>query len=134
MKDKYTAVWVSHSSLSDYLKCPRLYYLKNIYRDPKTNKKIKLMTPALALGQSVHEVLESLSVLRVKDRFNNALPVRFEEVWKKFHGKQGGFFDEETEYRYRQRAEEMLRRVYNYPGPIKQLAVKIPQELPYYWL
>src|SRR3990167_11317573 len=65
IKDKFSAVWISHSSIGDYLKCPRAYYLKNVYRDPKTNHKITLMQPSLALGQIVHEVIESLSRLQV---------------------------------------------------------------------
>ena len=63
MADKYTAYWVSHSSINDFLKCPRAYFLKNVYKDPKTGRKIKLISPPLALGQAVHEVVESLSVL-----------------------------------------------------------------------
>ena len=78
MKDKYSAVWVSHSSISDYLKCPRAYYLKNVYRDPKTNRKISVMEPPLALGQAVHEAIESLSALPVEERFTTPLLERFE--------------------------------------------------------
>ena len=62
-KDKYAALWVSHSSMTDFLNCPRSYFLRNIYRDKTTGKKISLISPALALVQVVHEVLESLSVL-----------------------------------------------------------------------
>jgi len=31
-KDKFAAIWISHSSISDFLKCPRSYFLKNIYK------------------------------------------------------------------------------------------------------
>ncbi len=133
-KDKYSAVWVSHTSISDFLKCPRGYYLKNVYKDPKTNHKIKLMSPPLALGQSVHEVLESLSKLRKEERFSEPLPVKFDRAWEKVSGKKGGFFDTDSEYRYKQRGLEMLKRVWNNPGPIKRSAVKIQQDLPYYWI
>jgi len=68
-KDIYSAVYVSHTSISDFLVCPRAYFLKNVYRDPKTRHKIKLMSPPLALGQVIHEVLESLSLLPTEDRF-----------------------------------------------------------------
>ena len=74
-KDKYTAVWVSHSSMSDYLKCPRLYFLRNVYRDPKTNHKVALMQPPLALGQVVHDTIESLSRLPAEARFTNHLSI-----------------------------------------------------------
>jgi len=132
--DKYTAVWVSHTSISDWLKCPRAYFLKNVYRDPRTKHKIKLMTPALALGQSVHEVLESLSQLPKDRRFDEPLPNKFERAWSKVRGDRGGFSDEDVEYSYKKRGLDMLARVYNHPGPINNLSVKIQMDLPYYWL
>lgn len=133
-KDSYSAVWVSHTSISDFLTCPRAYYLKNVYRDPKTRHKIKLMSPPLALGQAVHEVLESLSILPSEDRFKESLVVRFHEVWKKVTGKKGGFTHEETEELYKRRGEKMLERVMKSPGPLVNKAVKIKMDLPKYWL
>lgn len=133
-RDKYTAVWVSHTSISEFLRCPRSYYLKHVYRDPGTNHKIKLMAPALALGQSVHEVLESLSVLPKPTRFHEPLMVKFERAWEKVSGKKGGFPNIDVEYKYKVRGQEMIRRVMNNPGPVAELSVKIQQELPYFWL
>lgn len=134
MADKYTATWVSHSSISDFQKCPRAYYLKNVYRDPKTNNKISIMSPPLALGSAVHEVVESLSVLPTKERFKESLLKKFDQVWKKFAGKKGGFVSDEVEQRYKLRGEKMLRRVMENPGPVANLAVKIKEDLPHYWL
>jgi len=96
-EDKYTATWVSHSSISDFLQCPRAYFLKHVYRDPKTGHKIKITSPPLALGQAVHEVLESLSTLPVEERFRNSLIEKFHTVWQKLSGKKGGFVNEEVE-------------------------------------
>ncbi len=127
-------MWVSHSSISDFLKCPRSYYLKNVYKDPKNGHKIKLMTPSLALGSAVHEVLESLSVLPKEKRLAESLVLKFDKVWEKYHGKRGGFFDEDSEYRYKSRGQEMLRRVMNSPGPIARAAVKMQVDLPHFWL
>lgn len=132
--DKYTALWVSHTSISDFLRCPKAYYLKNIYRDPVTKHKIKLMSPSLALGQCVHEVLEALSVLPTDKRFEQSLIEKFDKVWEKVHGQKGGFPSEDVEYIYKQRGQEMLRRVMNNPGPISELSVKIQKDLPFYWL
>ncbi len=132
--DKYSAVWVSHSSIADFLKCPRAYYLKNIYRDPSTGNKIKLISPPLALGSAIHEVVESLSVLPVDQRFAESLLVKFHMVWQKVSGKQGGFTDFGIETEYKKRGEEMLKRVEKNSGPLKNLAVKIKQDLPYFWL
>lgn len=134
MKDKYSAVWVSHSSISDYLKCPRAYYLRNVYRDPKTNHKISLMSPALALGQAVHEVIESLSIIPFEKRFEESLLTKFDQSWEKVSGQKGGFVDGKEEKKYKTRGIEMLERIMDNPGPLKNKAIKIRQELPYFWL
>ena len=134
MPDKYTATWVSHTSISDFLRCPRAYFLKNVYKDPKTRHKIKLMSPALALGQAVHEVLESLSVLPKHSRFSESLISKLENVWQKVSGKNGGFVHSDLEHKYKTRGQEMLRRVMNDPGPLSGLAVKIQMDLPQFWL
>lgn len=132
--DKFAATWVSHSSIGDFKKCPRAYFLKNIYKDPKTGHKIQIATPPLSLGQAVHEVLESLSVLPTQQRLKDSLIDKYEVVWKKFSGKKGGFLSEESEKIYKNRGSEMLKRVYNNPGPIARLAVKLKDDLPAYWL
>ncbi|MCX6782088.1 MAG: PD-(D/E)XK nuclease family protein [Candidatus Magasanikbacteria bacterium] len=134
MADRFSAYWISHTSISDFLCCPRAYYLKNVYRDPKNNHKIKLMSPPLALGQCVHEVLESLSTLPRNRRLDVSLVKKFDSSWEKVSGKRGGFFNEEMEYRYKTRGQNMMRRVLQNPGPIAELSVKINMDLPYYWL
>lgn len=134
MPDKYTALWLSHSSLSAFLECPRSYYLKNIYKDPQTHHKIKIVSPPLSLGQAVHEVIESLSEIKTDLRFRQPLLDRFEAAWKKVAGKRGGFLDKDTEFEYKNRGEAMIRRVQKNPGPMGELAIKINMDLPYYWL
>jgi len=134
VKDKYSAVWVSYSSISDWLKCPKAYYYKNLYKDPKTGHKVSIISPPLALGQAVHEVVESLSVLPVEKRFEISLLEKFNQVWRKISGKKGGFANKTIENEYKERGKEMLARVEKNPGPLKKLAVKIQMELPYYWL
>jgi len=133
-QDKFSAVWVSHSSISDYLKCPRCYYLKNVYKDPKTGHKINIMNPSMALGQAVHEVVEALSILPTGERFNESLVDKFERVWAKYKGKQGGFWDQKTEDNFKQRGINMVKRVQSNPGPLKNRAVKINMDLPNFWL
>jgi ATP-dependent helicase/DNAse subunit B len=134
MPDKFTAVWVSHTSISDFLQCPRAYYLKNVYKDPKTRHKIQLMSPPLALGQVVHSVLESLSVLPGPERFKESLIAKFERSWQAVSGKRGGFYDSITEEQYKERGKAMLNKVMDKPGPLTGLAVKIKEDLPQYWL
>ena len=133
-KDKFSATWVSHTSLSDFKKCPRCYYLKNVYKDPKTGHKIQVMSPPLALGQAVHSVIESLSILPVNKRFDIPLLEKYEQAWENVSGKKGGFRTSDSEYRYKERGAMMLRRVMTNPGPLARLAVKMAQELPFYWL
>lgn len=132
--DKFSAVWVSYSSISDFLACPRAYFLKNVYKNPKTGRKITLMSPAFALGQAVHEVVESLSVLPVNKRFQTPLLDKFEKAWKKVSGKKGGFFSQEMEEKYFQRGKNMLARATAHPGPLAEKAVKLNTDLPQFWL
>ncbi len=135
-QDKYSALWVSHSRINDFKACPRAYYLKYIYRNPKTGHKMKLMTSPLALGQIVHDVLDTLKALPVKERFNTeaSLIGKLHESWKKIEGKKGGFMDSSIEQQYKTRAEGMLLKLMKNPGPLARLAVKLKMDLPYFWL
>ena len=130
------AVWVSHSSISDYMKCPRAYYLKNVYRNPENRRKISIMTPALALGQAVHQVLENLSTIPLSKRFDLALTDFLPKAWEPVSGKFGGFSDKSEEEAQYARAEMMLKRVMQNPGPLASLAVRIvaPSNLPRFTL
>ncbi len=51
------AIFISHTSLKDFLNCPRSYYLKNIYRDKKTGYRIQITNPYLTLGALVHDAI-----------------------------------------------------------------------------
>lgn len=133
-KDTYKATWISHSSIGDFLKCPRLYYLHNVYKDPKTGNKVTTINPSLALGQTVHQVLEALSVLPVEKRFEIPLHDTYKKLWNSITGEKGGFRNEMEEKEYFQRGERMLQRVIDNPGPLLKKAIKIQKELPYYFL
>lgn len=133
-KDKYSATWVSHSSIADFLACPRAYYLKNVWKRPETKHKVQIVNPSLSLGSAVHEVVEALSVLPVDQRFTEPLLPKFESVWKKYSGRAGGFFDTDTEFSYKSRGITMIQKISANPGPLKNLAVKINQNLPFFWL
>lgn len=132
--DKYTAIWISYSSIHDFLKCPRAYFLKNIYKNPRTGHKIRLVNPHLSLGQAVHEALDCLSHLKSDKRFETPILSNFEKNWKKYLGKVGGFRDEQTEEHYKKRGREMLSKVIKNPRSLKNLAVKLKTDLPYYFL
>lgn len=134
--DEYTATWVSHSSISDFLKCPRLYYLRNVYKNPKTGHKMTIVTPPLALGSAVHEVIESLAVLPVEERLKVSLVKKLDPVWLKVTGKKGGFKNHDEEMQFRERATRMLINLQENPGPVMEKAIKIKSKmnLPHYWL
>ena len=116
-QDKYNAVWVSHSSIGDFLRCPRLYFLRSVYKNER-GKKINLITPPLSLGQAVHGTLEGLAKYRAEERFLKPLEISFEEEWKKVSGKQGGFKSIEEEAEAKERGKNMIARVIKNPGPL----------------
>jgi ATP-dependent helicase/DNAse subunit B len=128
MSDKYTAVWVSHSSMGDFLKCPRLYYLHNVYKDPATGRKMSIVNPHMALGTAVHSVLEELANYPSEERFKRDLRARFEEEWMKVSGLQGGFASPEQEEEFKMRGKEMINNVIADPKFLINKRVKLPKE------
>jgi ATP-dependent helicase/DNAse subunit B len=124
-QDKFSAVWVSHSSIADFLKCPRAYYLKNIYKTAE-GKKINITAPALSLGIAVHETLEGLSKYKAEERFLKPLEESFEENWGKVAGKLGGFKSVEEENQAKARGLNMILNVEKNPGPLAKKTVKLP--------
>ncbi len=124
--DKYTAIWVSHSSLNDFLKCPRAYYLKNIYRNA-SGRKINTVGVPLSLGSAVHDTLEGLLNYKAEERARQPLLDQFEENWKKYSGKIGGFKTPEEEAEAKERGRAMILRVAKNMGPLLEKAVKLPE-------
>ena len=128
MQDKYSAVWVSHSSMGDFLKCPRLYYLHNVYKDPRTSHKISIVTPHMSLGVAVHEVLEGLGDYPSEGRMDRDLAVWFEEIWKKTSGVKGGFASDAEEQEFKSRGLSMLEKVKANPRFLPRKRLKLPRE------
>ncbi len=128
IQNKYEALWVSHSSIGDFLKCPRAYFLHNIYRTPQ-NRKINIVNQYLSLGIAVHETLENLANYKVEERKDiiNNLESAFEENWAKVSGKIGGFKNPAEEADAKERARQMVLRVQHNPGPLTNLTVKLPK-------
>jgi len=135
LRDKYNATWLSHSSINDFLKCPRLYYLHNKYKDLRTNHKVAIITPPLTLGQVVHSVIESLSEIPTEERFTVSPIEKFQTAWKKVSGAVGGFETAEQENIYRQRGLDMINTIIDSPGPLLNKAIKLKSEnnLSSYW-
>lgn len=128
MADKYKAVWVSHSSIGDFIKCPRAYYLHNVYKNPDTGRKITIINPALTLGSAVHATLEALKTLPVEERLRRDLVADFEKEWTlNASGKKGGFMNDTEEATAKARGRAMIDRVIKNPGPIKKKTVRLKE-------
>lgn len=134
MLDKFKATWVSHSSIGDFLECPRLYYLRNVYKDPKTGRKVNIVNPYMSLGIAVHNVLEGLVEYPADERMERSLIDLFKEEWKKVSGKIGGFQDQETEDLFYERGVQMIKRAEENPEIFKDKTIRIKEDLPWFWL
>lgn len=128
MVDKYTAVWVSHSSMGDFIKCPRSYYLHNMYKDPRTGHKVSIVNPHMSLGVAVHEVLEGLADFPAEERMNRDLIAWYNTVWKKYSGKKGGFQSADEEAEFKARGTVMLEKVASDPRFLINKCIKLPQD------
>lgn len=123
-QDKYSAIWVSHSSINDFLRCPRSYFLHNMYKNER-GRKINIVNVHLSMGIAVHETLEGLLAYKAEERFKKPLLQTFEENWEKVSGKAGGFKSMEEEMEAKERARRMIERVDAHRGPLEKLAVKL---------
>ncbi len=128
MADKYSAVWVSHSSMGDFIKCPRLYYLHNMYKSGKTGRKMSIVSPYMSLGIAVHEVLEGLAEYPAHERLDRDLFALYEEAWSKVSGKKGGFTSTEEEEMFKSRGKEMISNVINDPKFLSNKCIKLKRD------
>ncbi len=128
LPDKYNAIWVSHSSMGDFLKCPRLYYLHNMYKDPQTKNKISIVSPHMSLGIAVHEVLEGLGDFKSEVRMDRDLLKTYEEAWQKVTGIRGGFKTPEEEKEFKERGIKMLENVTKDPRFLPNKIIKLKRE------
>ncbi|MFH2109278.1 MAG: PD-(D/E)XK nuclease family protein [Patescibacteria group bacterium] len=106
-------VYISHSKIGDFSKCPQLYFLRSVYKDPKTRYKMQIITPALALGSIVHDILDSFLNNEPSERTNILLYNTFKSYWKNIEGEKGGFLTEDTEKEYKERAIKMLKNFFD---------------------
>src|SRR3989344_5597268 len=84
------ALWLSYTALKDFLKCPRSYYLKNRYRDPKTGYRLQIASAPMTLGSLVHDAIKwYLQTGRVASK--DDVIKKFRNHWLKYRGKRGGF-------------------------------------------
>lgn len=101
------AIYLSYTSLSDFLKCPRAYYLKNIYRNPKTGFRLQVASPYLSLGSTVHDSVKWY--LEMKGQVTKKqLEEKYRNLWLKYRGKRGGFESREQEADFGTRGLKIL--------------------------
>ena len=111
MYKKY--LWISHSAINTFDRCPQAYYYQYQYRNPETGNRLQIVNPYFSLGLSVHQTIEELASMSVKERLEISLRDRFEDIWKDYSGKQGGFISEKQEKEFKDRGEMMIDRVVN---------------------
>lgn len=100
-------IFISYTSLKDFLKCPKSYYLKNIYRDLKTGNRIQIASPFLSLGSTVHDSVKWY--LDMQGQISkNQLIQKFRDFWPKYSGKRGGFSSRDEEAAFGKRGLSML--------------------------
>lgn len=113
MLQKQKTLWISYSGISDFEKCPRLYYLKNLYTTPVSGRKIQVADPYLTLGSSVHRVTEEIAVLPPDKRKIIPLKARFDRIWDFFGGRKGGFENLVREKEFYSRGLKMIEKLQN---------------------
>lgn len=112
-------IFLSYTSLKDFLQCPRTYFLKNIYRDPKTGFRIQIASPYLSLGSTVHDSVKWY--LDLKGQITtDQLEEKFRNLWLKYRGKRGGFESLEQEGDFGRRGLKMLDNFFKNAGKLEK--------------
>lgn len=104
-------IFISFTSLKDFLNCPRSYYLKNIYRDPKTGFRLQVASPYLSLGSTVHDSVKWYLDLKGQVT-KDGLEQKYRNLWLKYRGKKGGFTSREQEADFGKRGLKMLENFF----------------------
>lgn len=125
-KQKYEfikdALWISYTGLKDFLKCPRSYYLKNRYRDPKTGNRLQIASAPMTLGSLVHDAVRWYLQTGRLATFEDVVK-KFKNHWLKYRGKRGGFTSLEEEGDFGRRG---LKMIDNFMKNAKILEPNIP--------
>ncbi|HEY4694666.1 MAG TPA: PD-(D/E)XK nuclease family protein [Candidatus Nanoarchaeia archaeon] len=121
-------IWLSHSSLNDFEKCHKLYYLRNLYRDKlKGNRfRIQIANPYFSLGEAVHDAIDRfVTRYPTSERDKDKLFYEFKRSWQLRAGRRGGFKDSAQEEYFKQRGEAMLERFYKNSSFSKGQTLKV---------
>ena len=127
MYKKY--LWISHSAINTFDRCPQAYYYQYQYKNPETGNRIQIVNPYFSLGLSVHQTIEELGSMSIEERLKISLKDRFEEIWESYSGKQGGFISDKQEKEFKDRGEMMIDRVVN-SDFLEKPSTEIEDEVP----
>ncbi len=116
------AIYLSYTSLNDFLRCPKSYYLKNVYRNPQTGYKLQIASPYITLGATVHDALDWYIKQPKKPSKADTIN-QFRNHWRKFRLKRGGFTSLEQEAEFGKRG---LTMVENFVGNAQILEPSVP--------
>ncbi len=106
------ALFISHTALKDFLKCPGAFFLKNRYRNPKNGHRMQIVSAPMTLGSLVHDAVKwYLQTNRVADK--DAVIKKYRNHWLKYRGKRGGFRSIEEEAMYGKKGLLMLDNFFN---------------------
>ena len=123
-------IWISYSSLSDFEKCPRLYYLRSIYRDKKfgNNFRIQVANPYLSLGEIVHDAIDNyINKFSPAERNKNVMIQELSKGWNLKHGKIGGFKNDTQEKEFKTRSVIMVNRFLSNKSFSRANSYKLPK-------
>lgn len=114
-KQKYEfikdALWLSYTGFKDFWKCPRAYYLKNRYRDPKTGNRLQIASGPMTLGFLVHDAIKwYLQTGRTASL--DDIVKKYRNHWLKYRGKRGGFSTRQEEADLGKRGLQILDNFY----------------------
>lgn len=101
------ALFISYTGLKDFLKCPGSFYLKNIYRDPKSGYRLQIASAPMTLGSLVHDAIKWY-LQTGRNANKEAVIAKFRNHWLKYRGKRGGFSSREEEGEFGKKGLKML--------------------------
>ncbi len=104
-------LWISHSAISSFSKCPHLYYLEYEYKNPLTGNRIQIANPYLSLGLAVHQAIEGMIDFPKSERKKVSLSSRYSEIFNSYRGLAGGFLSKKKEDAFYKRGLVMIERV-----------------------
>lgn len=117
-------IFLSYTSLKDFLNCPRSYYLKNIYKDAKTGFRIQIASSYLSLGSTVHDAVKWYLDIEGQTTYPQ-LEKKFRNFWLKFRGKRGGFVSDDEEATFGKRGLLMLDNFFKNAKVLEKCAPNI---------